>query len=156
ICITLGLAVTLSSAVLAQDSILLRTGKVWYNDSKEDTGIFGLNTEKSHQFLKEHNRKPTELVVAVIDGGVQADHIDMKDNMWVNPKEKAGNGKDDDKNGYVDDVNGWNFICVADGKNVDGDTLEKVRVYKYTYLPMFESEDSAKNEKNKEKYPTEF
>ena len=154
--ITLGLAFTLSTAVFAQDSILLRTEKVWYNDSKEDTGIFGVNTEKAYQFLKEHNRKPTELVVAVIDGGVQADHIDLKDNMWVNQKEIAGNGKDDDKNGYVDDINGWNFIGGANGENVNGDTLEKVRVYKYSYLPLFESEDSAKNEENKKKYPTEF
>lgn len=154
--ITLGLAFMLSTVVFAQDSILLRTEKAWYNDSKEDTGIFGVNTEKAYQFLKDHNRKPTELVVAVIDGGVQADHIDLKDNMWISPKEKPGNGKDDDKNGYVDDINGWNFIGGADGKNVDGDTLEKVRVYKYTYLPLFESADSAKNEENKTKHPEEF
>lgn len=154
--ITLGLAFTLSTAVLAQDSILLKTEKAWYNDSKEDTGIFGVNTEKAHQFLKEHNRKPTELIAAVLDGGVQADHIDLKDNMWINPKEKPGNGKDDDKNGYVDDINGWNFIGGADGKNVDGDTLEKVRVYKYTYLPLFEGEDSTKNEENKTKHPEAF
>src|SRR5690606_21765756 len=112
--------------------------------------------EKAYEFLKEHKRKPTELVVAVIDGGVQADHIDLKDNMWVNPKEKPGNGKDDDKNGYIDDINGWNFIGGADGENVDGDTLEKVRVYKYTYLPLFESTDSVKNEENKTTYSTEF
>src|SRR5690606_23268811 len=76
--------------------------------------------------------------------------------MWVNPKEKAGNGKDDDKNGYIDDVNGWNFIGGADGKNVDGDTLEKVRVYKYTYLPMFESDDATKNAENKTQNPEAF
>lgn len=154
--ITIGMAALLSLSTFAQDSILLRTEKAWYNDSKEDTGIFGVNTEKAHQFLKEHNRKPTTLLVGVLDGGVQADHIDLKDNMWVNPKEKAGNGKDDDKNGYVDDLYGWNFIGGKDGKNVDGDTLEKVRTYKYTYLPMFEGSDATNNESNKIKYPTEF
>ena len=154
--LTLGLAFTLSATITAQDSILLRTEKAWYNKSKEDTGVFGVNTEKAHQFLKEKNRKPVAMIAAVLDGGVQADHIDLKDNMWVNPKEKAGNGKDDDKNGYIDDVYGWNFIGGADGKNVDGDTLEKVRMYKYTYLPMFEGADAAKNAENKTKNPEAF
>src|SRR5690606_8994760 len=101
-------------------------------------------------------RKPSTLIVGVLDSGVQADHIDLKENMWVNPKEIAGNGKDDDNNGYVDDVHGWNFIGGKDGKNVDGDTLEKVRVYKSSYLPLFESKDEAKNAENKTKYPKEF
>src|SRR5690606_30259819 len=147
---------TLSATITAQDSILLRTEKVWYNKSFEDTGVMGVNTEKAHQFLKEKKRKPVEMIAAVLDGGIQADHIDLKDNMWVNPKEKAGNGKDDDKNGYIDDINGWNFIGGADGKNIDGDTLEKVRVYKYTYLPMFESDDAAKNAENKTQNPEAF
>jgi len=154
--LTLGLAFTLSATITAQDSILLRTEKVWYNKSFEDTGVMGVNTEKAHQFLKEKKRKPVEMIAAVLDGGIQADHIDLKDNMWVNPKEKAGNGKDDDKNGYIDDINGWNFIGGADGKNIDGDTLEKVRVYKYTYLPMFESDDAAKNAENKTQNPEAF
>jgi subtilisin family serine protease len=152
----LGIAVAFSVSIFAQDSILLKTQKVWYNDSFEDTGIYGINTEKAYQFLKEHKRKATPFIVGVLDGGVQADHIDLKDNMWINKKEKPGNGKDDDKNGYIDDVNGWNFIGGKDGKDVNGDTLEKVRTYKYVYLPMFESEDSAKNEENKTKFPEKF
>lgn len=154
--ITLGLAAAFSISTMAQDSILLRTEKVWYNDSKEDTGVFGVNTEKAWQFLKDNNRKPVELVVGVLDGGVQADHVDLAANMWVNPKEVAGNGKDDDKNGYIDDIHGWNFVGGADGKSVDGDTLEKVRIYKYDYLPLFESDDAAKNEKNKEKHAQKY
>lgn len=154
--ITLGLAFTFTTAVFAQDSILLRTEKVWYNDNKEATGVFGVNTEKAWQFLKEKNRKPVELVVGVLDGGVQADHIDLAANMWVNPKEIAGNGKDDDKNGYIDDVHGWNFVGGKDGKSVDGDTLEKVRVYKYTYLPLFESDNAEKNKSNQSKHAAEY
>ena len=154
--IALGIGIAFSFGIFAQDSVLLKTQEVWYNDSFEDTGIYGINTKKAYQFLKEHKRKPTELIVGVLDGGVQADHIDLKDNMWVNSKEKPGNGKDDDKNGYIDDINGWNFIGGADGKDVNGDTLEKVRIYKYAYLPMFESEDSAKNEENKTKFPEKF
>lgn len=52
----------------------------------------------------------SEVVVAVIDSGVDIDHEDLRANVWTNPKEIAGNGKDDDKNGYVDDVHGWNFV----------------------------------------------
>lgn len=151
--LTFGLAFALTTSIYAQSSI--PTQEVWYNASIEDTGIYGVNTEKAWQFLKENNRKPTNLVVAVIDSGVQADHEDLQANMWVNPKEKA-NGIDDDKNGYIDDIHGWNFIGGKDGKHVDGDTLEKVRLYKYVYLPMFEGEDTAQNEANKNKYPTEF
>ncbi|MGB6093104.1 MAG: peptidase S8, partial [Moheibacter sp.] len=95
-----GMAVLLFATANAQDSILLRTEKVWYNDSFEDTGVYGVNTEKAWQFLKEHNRKANPLVVGILDGGVQTDHIDLAENMWVNPKEKPGNGKDDDKNGF--------------------------------------------------------
>lgn len=153
---SLGMTFFLSLSIFAQDSVLLRTEKVWYNSSFEDTGIYGVNTEKAWQFLKEQKRKPTDLIVAVLDGGIQADHIDLKANMWVNPKEIPGNGKDDDKNAYVDDVYGWNFIGGKDGKNVDGDTLESVRVFKSVYVPLFESTDEAKNIENQNKYPEKY
>lgn len=150
-----GTAFLLFASANAQDSILLRTEKAWYNDSFEDTGVYGVNTEKAWQFLKEHNRKASPLVVGILDGGVQADHIDLAENMWVNPKEKPGNGKDDDNNGYIDDVNGWNFIGGKDGKDVDGDNLESVRVYK-GYLPLFESSDAAKNKENETKFSEKY
>ncbi len=50
------------------------------------------------------------VVVGVIDSGVQYTHPDLASNIWVNPGEIAGNGIDDDNNGYVDDVYGWNFV----------------------------------------------
>ncbi len=59
------------------------------------------------------------VVVAVIDGGVDYNHQDLQDNIWTNSKEIAGNGKDDDGNGFVDDVYGWNF---HDNNN---DTLDR-------------------------------
>lgn len=51
-----------------------------------------------------------DVVVAVIDSGVDIAHPDLKGNIWANPNETAGNGADDDGNGFVDDVNGWNFV----------------------------------------------
>lgn len=154
--ITLGLAFTLTVSGFAQVATESTAQNVWYNADKEATGVFGVNTEKAHEFLKEKNRKPSSMIVGILDSGVQADHIDLKANMWVNPKEKAGNGKDDDKNGYIDDINGWNFIGGKDGKNVEGDTLEKVRLYRYVYLPMFEGADAAKNKANQTAKPAEY
>lgn len=51
-----------------------------------------------------------DVIVAVLDTGVQIDHPDLKDNIWVNALEIPGNGVDDDRNGLIDDVNGWNFV----------------------------------------------
>lgn len=70
--------------------------------------IPGMSLEKAYQFIE--NKKGTTVVVGVVDSGTDLKHEDMKDVAWVNPKEIAGNGIDDDKNGYVDDINGWNFL----------------------------------------------
>lgn len=51
-----------------------------------------------------------DIVVAVVDGGVDVSHKDLAANIWVNQGEIPGNGIDDDGNGYVDDINGWNAI----------------------------------------------
>ncbi len=69
------------------------------------------------------------VVVAVIDGGTDTAHADLRANLWTNPGEVAGNGKDDDNNGYVDDIHGWNFIGGGNGKDVDHDTYEVTRQY---------------------------
>lgn len=55
-------------------------------------------------------RGSRKIVVAVIDTGIDTEHPDLKDNLWVNEGEIPGNGIDDDGNGYIDDVNGWNFV----------------------------------------------
>jgi len=55
-------------------------------------------------------RESPDIIIAVIDTGVQISHNDLKTNIWVNPLEIPGNKKDDDKNGYIDDVNGWDFV----------------------------------------------
>ncbi len=69
------------------------------------------------------------MIVAVIDSGIDTLHEDLIPVMWTNPKEIPGNGKDDDKNGYIDDVHGWNFLGGKDGRNVKVDSYEGARVY---------------------------
>ena len=64
--------------------------------------------EAQKAWLKSKGNK--NIVVAVIDTGIDIQHPDLKANIWVNSKEIPGNGKDDDKNGYKDDIHGWNFV----------------------------------------------
>ncbi|WP_118193353.1 S8 family peptidase [Albibacterium indicum] len=115
----------LLSTAFAQE---YKAGKAnWQNLDFADDGVHGLSTEKAYRTLLK-DKKGEKVIVAVIDGGVQADHEDLKDVMWVNEKEVAGNGVDDDNNGYIDDVHGWNFIGNAEGENVHFDNLEVVRL----------------------------
>ena len=81
-----------------------------------------------HELLA--GKQPARTVlVAIIDDGLDTAHVDLRANLWTNPKEVPGNGRDDDNNGYVDDVRGWNFIGGKDGNDVRYDTFEVTRLY---------------------------
>src|SRR6476660_8547211 len=99
----------------------------WFNLDLKADGTFGISTERAYNELLKGKTSKT-VVVAVIDGGIDENHEDLKQVMWVNPKEIAGNGIDDDKNGYIDDIHGWNFIGSAKGTNVHHDNMEVVRL----------------------------
>ena len=64
--------------------------KSWQHDSYEDSGVYGVNTQKAIQFLESKKRKPSEMIVGVLDSGVEITHPDLKDNIWINKKEIAG------------------------------------------------------------------
>src|SRR5690606_23270897 len=115
----------------------------WYN------GKAGMQTEKAYKKLKK--RQSETVVVAVIDSGIDIEHEDLKGRIWVNEDEIPGNGIDDDKNGYIDDVHGWNFIGGKDG-NVDADTYEVTREY-VRLKDKYENFDEKKlNKKNRDEY----
>jgi cell wall-associated protease len=101
--------------------------KNWYQLDRSTSGYYGISLDKAYDFVK--NKKSKQVVVAVIDSGVDTLHEDLKPVLWHNPKEIPGNGIDDDHNGYVDDVYGWNFIGGKDGRNVKEDSYEGARVY---------------------------
>ncbi|MFA7447654.1 MAG: S8 family serine peptidase [Weeksellaceae bacterium] len=126
----------------------------WFHSDFSKTGIYGVGTDAALEFLKSKKMKPTTVIVGVLDSGVQIDHEDLKNEIWVNPKEKA-NGKDSDNNGYVDDLHGWDFCADASGKDYNEDSYEATRVV-VMYDPLFDSGDKAKNLENMRKMPAEY
>lgn len=105
-----------------------------------DQGYNGVATEQAYRYLK--GKTANTVVVAIIDSGVDIEHEDLKNNIWVNKGEIPENGIDDDGNGYIDDINGWNFIGGPKG-NVNHDTYEVTRLYKklkYKYEDANESQ----------------
>lgn len=103
--------------------------KGWHLLDKTSDGYHGISLSKAYEFIQSKNLKGKTVVVAVIDSGIDTLHEDLKDVLWRNPKEIPGNKIDDDQNGYVDDVYGWNFIGGKDGRNVKQDSYEGARVY---------------------------
>ncbi|MEO6683757.1 MAG: S8 family serine peptidase [Ginsengibacter sp.] len=99
----------------------------WHQLDRAETGYYGISLNKAYDFLKGH--KSHQVIVAVIDSGIDTLHEALKPVLWKNPGEIPGNGIDDDKNGYVDDVYGWNFLGGKDGRNVKEDSYEAARVY---------------------------
>lgn len=103
--------------------------KGWHMLDKAKDGYQGISIGQAYDFVKTKKLKSNTVIVAVIDSGVDTLHEDLKPILWKNAKEIPGNGIDDDKNGYVDDIYGWNFLGGRDGRNVEQDSYEAARVY---------------------------
>ena len=110
----------------------------WYN------GVgTGMQTDKAYKLLK--SKKPKAVIVAVIDSGVDIEHEDLQGKIWTNEKEIPKNGIDDDKNGYIDDVHGWNFLGNKKGQNLDAARLEKTRILAKLMLKYEDIDPSSIN-----------
>jgi cell wall-associated protease len=110
--------------------------KGWHLEDHQSSGIYGISADKAYKEFLMGKSPKKKIIVAVIDSGIDTAHEDLKPILWKNRKEIPGNGIDDDKNGYIDDIQGWNFIGGKDGKNVGKDSYEAVRVY-YKFKPEF-------------------
>jgi subtilisin family serine protease len=131
----------------AQNSVKQSVPNGWHLQDASTTGAWGISLDKAYEFVK--GKKSKTVIVAVLDGGIDTAQEDLKEVLWRNPKEVAGNGKDDDKNGYVDDINGWNFLGGKDGRSVTKTSLERDRVY-YAYKSKYDGKQIDKQTLNKD------
>ena len=128
----------------------------WYNKSPQFDTIYGAEVERVYtDFLI--NKTSKTVIVAVIDGGVDINHEDLKDNIWVNEDEIADNSIDDDNNGYIDDIHGWNYLGNNKGENISYENLEITRVYKqYNNKKKLSDEEKELYKKAKKSYEKEL
>ncbi|MEP7110523.1 MAG: S8 family serine peptidase [Ferruginibacter sp.] len=109
----------------------------WHLEDLKTSGYYGISLEQAYHFLNEKKLKSTPVIVAILDDGIDTSHEDLQKELWVNRKEIPGNGIDDDGNGYIDDVHGWNFLGNRDGRNVYSTSSEWIRVY-WRYKAKYE------------------
>ena len=137
--------------ITATDSLVAKKSEMseaeiqaWPHTDVFTDSIPGMSLDKAYDFVKD--KQPTTVVVGVIDSGIDVEHEDLQGVIWFNEDEIAGNGKDDDNNGYVDDVNGWNFLGGEKGQ-ANPEQLELTRIVK-KLQPKFEgkSEESIAEE----------
>ena len=91
-----------TTAIFAQNSVKPSLPNGWHLQDPTTTGAWGISLDKAYEFVK--GKKSKTVIVAVLDGGIDTAQEDLKEILWRNTKERAGNGKNDDKNGYVDDI----------------------------------------------------
>lgn len=109
--------------------------KNWYQRDPQKDTFYGISLTKTYDALK--GKKSTPVIVAVIDSGIDTTQEDLRSVLWTNPGEIPGNGIDDDHNGYIDDIHGWNFLGNKDGSNLKKDVDERTRVY-YRFKEKFD------------------
>ncbi len=112
----------------------------WHNEEYVKKKVVGVNVDKAYNTLLKNEKTKKTVVVAVIDSGLEVEHEDLKDNIWINEDEIPENGIDDDNNGYIDDIHGWNFIGNDKNENMYYDTYEATRIFreKATDYPLYD------------------
>lgn len=139
---------TTSTEMSAEEAAMLR----WMHLDGNDGQFNGVATDRLYENLLVNKKPRQTVIVAVIDSGIDIEHEDLKESIWVNEGEVAGNNKDDDNNGYVDDIHGWNFIGGPGGEQIDYDTYEVTREY-VRLSPLYENADPASlSAEQKEEY----
>ncbi len=129
------LAICIHFFAFAQTNV---SSKNWHWKDFDKDSVHGISLFQAYEQLSKLNKQPSPIIVAVLDGGIDTNHIELKPRLWVNTKEIPNNGIDDDHNGYIDDVHGWNFLGGKDGRNVDKAADEKSRIY-HKYKSIFEN-----------------
>ena len=132
-----------STAITKNVDLTDQQTQTWGAVDLSKDSIAGMSVDKAYAELL-NERKGVSVIVGVIDSGVDIEHEDLKNVIWVNEDEIPGNGIDDDQNGYVDDIHGWNFLG-----DIVQENLEYVRMIR-ELGPGFENvttEDVAPEQK---------
>jgi len=141
-------------AILSAQAQQLTKEQDWHNQDLKENKVMGVSANKAYAELLT-GKTPKPIIVAIIDSGTEIEHPDLVENIWVNEKEIAGNGIDDDANGYIDDINGWSFLGNAKGEHITRETSELTRLYK-KYSEKFQNVNLANlSEADKKEY-TQF
>jgi len=101
----------------------------WHFKSFDKDSVAGISMDKTFEYLK--NKKGREVIIAVIDSDVDINHNDIKRLVWHNPDEIVNNDIDDDNNGYIDDIHGWNFTRNKKGERVMYTTNSQIEIINY-------------------------
>src|SRR6185436_1924914 len=115
------------------------TAKDWLSLDPKADSIAGISLSKAYKLLTGRHSKT--VIVAVIDNGFDLNHEDMKNVFWTNKQEIPDNGIDDDHNGYVDDIHGWNFRGARDGTIIENELAGATQIY-LTWKNRFENKDT--------------
>lgn len=102
--------------------------KTWHMKGVKEVKAYGVASDRVFSELIGDKKPKKKIVVAVIDSGVDTEHEDLNDQLWVNEDEIPDNGIDDDNNGFIDDIHGWNFLVDDQGENMVCANLEATRV----------------------------
>lgn len=113
--------------------------QAWPHGDIFTDSVPGISLDKAYEFIK--NKKGTTVIVGVIDSGIDIEHEDLKNVVWTNEDEIADNDKDDDNNGYTDDIHGWNFLGGEKGA-ANPEQLELTRIVK-KWMPRFDGKAAA-------------
>ncbi|MHA7056890.1 S8 family peptidase [Aquimarina sp. M1] len=113
-------------------------------DLTTDT-IPGMSVNRAYTDLIK-TKKGQTVIVGVIDSGVDIEHEDLDEVIWTNTKEIKNNGKDDDQNGYVDDIHGWNFLGDSENENLEYTRIVKKLKAKYEGKNIASIDPTDKNE----------
>ena len=110
----------------------------WHLLSKQKDGYYGINLDTAYKLLSKNKKISKPVIVAILDSGIDTAHEDLKNVLWTNNQEIPNNKIDDDGNGYIDDIYGWNFLGNKNGEQIKNASSEKVRMY-HEFKQKFES-----------------
>lgn len=112
----------------------------WHKDLALDS-LPGISLDKAYtELIKQDSGE--EVIVAIIDSPVDIDHEDLKNQIYTNPNEIPDNGKDDDNNGFIDDIHGWNFLGYGKKNSVQFANYDYLRIIR-RLEPLFKEKDSS-------------